>query len=76
MEDRFIPNDIPEVNKDNNKIVRYETYYNRVLVKEQPFYYQGMTEAQADKELKYLNDNLKAFYEGDYVPLWRQNLYK
>lgn len=55
---------------------RYDEYYNQVLVKEQPFYRVGMGEKEAEQELKYLNDNLEAFYSGTYIPLWRQNLYR
>lgn len=55
---------------------KYHTYYNRVLVKEQPFYRQGMTAEEAEREMDYLNGNLQAFYEGKYTPLWKQNLYK
>ncbi|MGN0150985.1 MAG: hypothetical protein ACI39Q_00805 [Wujia sp.] len=55
---------------------KYQTYYNQVLVKEQPFYHRGMTSEEAAREMDYLNGNLQAFYEGRYTPLWRQNLYK
>lgn len=55
---------------------KYHAYYNRVLVKEQPFYHRGMTAEEAAKEMNYLNGNLQAFYEGKYTPLWKQNLYK
>lgn len=55
---------------------RCDDYYNQVLVKEQPFYRAGMGEKEAEQELKYLNDNLDAFYAGTYIPLWKQNLYR
>lgn len=55
---------------------RYRTYYNQVLVKEQPFYHYGMTDEEAAREMEYLNNNLKAFYEGKYMPLWKQNWIK
>ncbi len=55
---------------------KYETYYNQVLVKEQPFYRCGMTDEEAAREMNYLNGNLQAFYEGKYTPLWKQNLFK
>lgn len=61
--------------KDGGKL-KYETYYNNVLVKEQPFYRKGMSESEAEKEMEYLNGNLKSFYEGNYTPLWKQNLFK
>lgn len=52
----------------------YEQYFEEVLVKEQPFYRQGMTKKEIKKELKYLNNNLEAFYNGSYKPLWKQNI--
>lgn len=55
---------------------RYDNYYSRVLLKEQPFYYTGMTDNAARRELEYLNTHLDAFYEGSYVPLWRQDMYR
>lgn len=55
---------------------KYHAYYNQVLVKEQPFYHWGMTAEEAEREMDYLNGNLQAFYEGQYTPLWKQNLYK
>jgi hypothetical protein len=76
MDGSYKPNNVPEAGQRDRKIITYESYYNQVLVKEQPFYYQGMSELQADRELEYLNEHLKAFYEGEYTPLWRQNLYK
>lgn len=54
----------------------YAEYYDSVLVKEQPFYRVGMTTEEAAKEREYLNDNLQQFYEGKYIPLWRQNFLK
>lgn len=54
----------------------YKTYYDRVLVREQPFYHSGITDAEVTKEIQYLNDNLKEFYEGRYVPLWKQDWFK
>lgn len=53
----------------------YEEYYNKVLVKEQPFYHTGISTTEIAKELQYLNENLDAFYKGNYMPLWKQNLY-
>ncbi len=55
---------------------KYSDYYNNVLVKEQPFYRMGMSRAEASKELDYLNKNLKSFFNGAYMPLWKQNYYR
>ncbi len=54
----------------------YDNYYDNVLVKEQPFYRAGMSSEEIAKEREYLNLNLQKFYEGKYMPLWKQNLYK
>lgn len=51
-------------------------YFKNVLVKEQPFYRKGMSNDEIRRELEYLGDNLISFYEGGYIPLWRQNQYK
>ncbi len=51
----------------------YNDYFNSVLLLEQPFYRTGMTDIEALKELEYLNNNLKSFFEGDYKPLWKQS---
>jgi len=63
-------------NSGEETIDQYDDYYDNVLVKEQPFYRAGMTSEEIAKERDYLNDNLQKFYEGKYIPLWRQNLYK
>lgn len=75
MKDQF------EYEKETNKIpesslLKYETYYNQVLVKEQPFYHQGMSEPEVKREMEYLNNNLESFYDGSYVPLWKQDWLK
>lgn len=70
----------PKVNiegeRESAQKVKYETYYNNVLLKEEPFYRVGMTSKEAQREMDYLNEHLDSFYEGKYVPLWKQNLYK
>ncbi len=63
-------------NNEEETIDQYDDYYDNVLVKEQPFYRTGMTSEEIVKEREYLNNNLQKFYEGKYIPLWRQNLYK
>ncbi len=54
----------------------YETILNPAVVEEQPFYRKGMTAAEIQKELDYLNQNLSSFYDGSYMPLWKQELYR
>jgi len=53
----------------------HSEYYNRVLLKEQPFYYNGISPADAKLEQEYLNNHLNEFYDGNYKPLWKQNLF-
>lgn len=53
----------------------YEDYFSEVLIKEEPFYRSGMTVEEARIEIDYLNRNLENFFEGIYVPLWRQHIW-
>lgn len=55
--------------------IRYEKYYDSVWLKEQPFYKAGMSKQQIEDEINYLNDHLDSFYEGKYIPLWKQSVY-
>lgn len=52
----------------------YDEYYERVLLKEEPFYKEGISSSEIQKEIEYLNENLESFYNGTYRPLWKQNL--
>ncbi|MBQ8413344.1 MAG: hypothetical protein IJX12_07060 [Lachnospiraceae bacterium] len=61
---------------DEHVSTKYSDYFNQVLLREQPFYRAGMSAEEADEEMKYLNNNLKSFYNGDYQPLWKQSLIK
>ena len=54
----------------------YDAFRNPSIVEEQPFYYKGMSRSEYEKELAYLNQNLSSFYEGSYVPLWKQSWYQ
>lgn len=53
--------------------MNYEEYYDRFLLKEQPFYRLGMTKQEAEEEREYLNNNLESFFKGEYKPLWKQS---
>lgn len=55
---------------------RYETILNPAVVEEQPFYRKGMTAAEIQRELDYLNQNLPSFFDGSYMPLWKQGMYR
>lgn len=63
-------------NKNEKKKMSYSAYYNEIFVKEQPFYRKGMSEEERKREEEYLNNNLKDFYEGKYLPLWKQGWFK
>ncbi|MGN0436214.1 MAG: hypothetical protein ACI4D8_06285 [Wujia sp.] len=65
-----------EKNYDSDVNSDFQSYYEHVLVKDQPFYRQGMTIQEANREQEYLNANLDLFFRGEYTPLWKQNLYK
>ncbi|GEM_PF-5937839 len=52
-----------------------DSYYSRIILQEQPFYREGMTEAEVRREVEYLNANLDSFFEGRYQPLWKQTLH-
>ena len=57
-------------------LAEYDAFRNPSIVEEQPFYYKGMSRSEYEKELAYLNQNLSSFYEGSYVPLWKQSWYQ
>lgn len=52
----------------------YDKYFTDVLVKEQPYYRCGMSNEEIVREIEYINNNLVAFYDGIYEPLWKQAL--
>lgn len=41
-------------------------------LKEAPFWRNGMSTEEYEEEREYFNSHLKEFYEGNYVPLWKQ----
>ncbi len=81
MEDKT-KNDIDETIKNGNKEeknkkkLNYSSYYSEIIVREQPFYRKGMSEEEIKKEEDYLDKNIKDFYEGRYMPLWKQDWFK
>ena len=66
--------DIPR-KLEYESLAEYDAFRNPSIVEEQPFYYKGMSRSEYEKELAYLNQNLSSFYEGSYVPLWKQSWY-
>ncbi|MGN0367858.1 MAG: hypothetical protein ACI4EK_03670 [Wujia sp.] len=58
------------------KEIRYKALADENLVKEQPFYRKGMSNAEVQRELEYLNRNLPSFYDGSYMPLWKQGWFR
>ena len=67
--------DIPR-KLEYESLAEYDAFRNPSIVEEQPFYYKGMSRSEYEKELAYLNQNLSSFYEGSYVPLWKQSWYQ
>lgn len=54
----------------------YKPVLDPAVVEEQPFYRKGMTAAEIQKELAYLNKNMSSFLDGTYMPLWKQGMYR
>ena len=67
--------DIPR-KLEYESLAESDAFRNPSIVEEQPFYYTGMSRSEYEKELAYLNQNLSSFYEGSYVPLWKQSWYQ
>ncbi len=42
-------------------------------MKEAPFYHQGMTMEEYEKERDYFNLHIEEWKNGTYEPLWKQN---
>ncbi len=64
-----------EGNISEHSEIKYERLYDDVWIREQPFYKAGMSRKEAMEELNYLNNNLDSFYNGSYLPLWKQSIY-
>lgn len=62
--------------KGNESFIEYDSFMNPAIVEEQPFYHKGMSRSEYEKELSYLNQNLPSFYDGSYMPLWKQSWYQ
>ena len=44
-------------------------------LKEAPFWHEGMSVEEYDREREYLNTHLADLYNGTYQPLWKQKSY-
>lgn len=42
-------------------------------LKEVPYWRDGMTPEEYEKERNYFNENIKLWTQGKYTPLWKQN---
>lgn len=62
-------------NELENEYQRFDNYINQIYLEEQPYYRAGMQMEEAKAESTYLNENIDAFINGTYKPLWKQNLY-
>ena len=67
--------DIPR-KLEYESLAEYDAFRNPSIVEEQPFYYKGKCFCVFVFLLAYLNQNLSSFYEGSYVPLWKQSWYQ
>lgn len=68
----------PKENSAKELYEKDETNYRKYCdswLREQPFYRAGMNSVDVMNELDYLNKNLNDFYNGKYMPLWKQNIY-
>lgn len=68
MEDEQVNRDLDE----KKQALEYEAFMSSSVVEEQPFYYKGMSFEDYQHELAYLNHNMTSFYDGSYMPLWKQ----
>lgn len=59
-----------------NRKIFYEESNASMCVQDQPYYRPGMSSAEAEKELEYLNRNMEEFYKGTYMPLWKQGWFR
>lgn len=53
-------------------MVRESNWATETLM-EAPFWRNGMTPEEYDREREYLGKNFHMFLSGEYIPLWKQN---
>ena len=41
---------------------------------EAPYWKNGMTPEEYEREREYFNTNFQAYLKGEYVPLWKQEM--
>ena len=76
MEEEQSKMDCNEAKFKEKQNITYNGDYSDLLVKEQPYYRNGMTSEEIKKEDDYLKENLKDFFEGRYMPLWKQEWFR
>lgn len=77
--EREIPENLSEIknyHRAESRKIFYEESNAFMCVQDQPFYRPGMSGAEAEKELEYLNRNMEEFYKGTYMPLWKQGWFR
>lgn len=74
-----------QLHTDNDSLKQYNTLSacknaDEIMLREQPYYRYGMSKEEAEREEKYMNlcldCNPMLFFEGKYIPLWKQNLFR
>lgn len=67
-----------KLGKEESGLLRGVNYtrkdYDQMWLQEQPYYYHGITPENVIREREHLNNHLSEFFNGTYVPLWKQDL--
>jgi hypothetical protein len=59
---------------DREQNISKSQLYNEKFFYDEPFYRKDMSAEEFLSEKEYLNENMEAFWDGSYVPLWRQEI--
>jgi hypothetical protein len=59
---------------DQEQIISKTELYNERFFYDEPFYRRNMSAEEFRREKIYLNENMDAFWDGSYIPLWRQDI--
>lgn len=50
----------------------FDTEWATPSLKEAPFWHDSMTPEEYDTERDYLNNHIEDYWNGSYMPLWKQ----
>ncbi len=56
-----------------NRIVKQSDWAPETLI-EAPYWKDGMTPEEYEREREYFNTNFQAYLKGEYIPLWKQEM--